>query len=246
MLPVATALMILALLLATSRPAGAEILVVGDGGINDAAGCTTEDCIGTQTFALGAAAPVSGTIELDTSTPSMSFDLSVLSVRLLETVMGTEDNGVAEVEFSDTTYAASDLTVTEGPPGSFTISFPSTAMISGDQTQRNDVGGAVNGTPASFDEPTALVTGNCFFVAPDEASCSLTFGTTDFTLSVGDPTPEGRYFRHTMNLIARRQLVPALSPLQLGSVVVVLLLTGRSRLRRRTRSTPIVSRRPFS
>ena len=205
----------------------AEANPIESGGIDSAAGCTTEGCIGTQTFELGTLpfAPVFGTVEVDPIGLTLSLDLSVVGVSL-DTISGNEDNGVAEVEFTDVEYLATDLTVTEGTPGSFTIDFGQDASIDGDETQWNDVSVAVNGTPAPFSDSDVSVTGNCFFITPGNASCSFTFGTLGFEMMVGDPTPAPRHFEHTMSLV----LVPEPSRwLLLASGVAGLLVIGRVR-----------------
>jgi hypothetical protein len=207
----------------------ADLLSVDDGGIDDAVGCTTADCIGTQTFGLAAAAPVSGTVEIDPIGLTIDFDLDVIAVSLLETVAGTEDNGVAEVEFTDVNYFAAGLPITEGIPNSFSIDFDSKALIEGDQTQWNDADVAVNGTPALFTRTEVLVTGNCFLPDPSNATCSFSFGTPGFALDVGDPSPATRHFRHTMSLV----LLPEPKGLtMLASGVLALLLLGRGRMAR--------------
>jgi len=202
------------------------------GGVDDAAACTAPDCT-TQTLDLDGPAEVFGTLELDTTTspPTLGFDLTLWNtpVTLVETVAGTEDNGVATIDFSDVTYSAAALPVTEMTPGSgaFSIDFGATASVVGEQAQWNDADFAVNGTPASFSEAGAQVTGTCLVVAPGDASCSLTFGTDGFALSVGDPTPAPRSLRHTMNLV----LLPEPGEgLLMASGVVGLLVLGHRRI----------------
>jgi len=215
-----------------ATPAQGDVFYVQDGGVDDAAACTAPDCT-TQTFDLDGPAEVFGTLELDTTTipPTLGFDLTLWNtpVTLVETVAGTEDNGVATIDFSDVAYSAAGLPVTEMIPGSgtFSIDFGATASVDGDQAQWDDEDLAVNGTPASFGEPSAQVTGSCLVVAPGDASCSLTFGTDGFALSVGDPTPEPRSLRHTMNLV----LLPEPGEgLLLVSGVLGLLVLGRRRI----------------
>jgi hypothetical protein len=217
----------LLLALASAPASHATLLLVDDGGIDDAVGCTTADCIGTQTFELGSPALVSGTVEIDPIGLTLDFDLDVTAVSLTESVVGTEDNGVAEVEFTEVNYFATGLPITEGIPNFFSIDFPSTAIVDGVQTQWNDVDVAVNSTPAFFTQNDALVTGNCFLVDPTNAACSFSFGTAGFALDVGDPTPAPRHFRHTMSLV----LVPEPKGwTMLASGVLGLLALGRRRM----------------
>ena len=131
------------LLVAAAAPVQrAEAESVESGGVDDAIGCESVACIDDQTFVLGTLpfAPVAGSVDVDQGgpTPTLSFDLSVSSVSLVVPVPGTEDNGVAEVEFTDLNYVATNLTLTEGSPGSFSIDFDQTASLDGDQTQRDD------------------------------------------------------------------------------------------------------------
>ncbi len=220
------------LLVAAAAPAQrAEAESVESGGVDDAIGCESVACIDDQTFVLGTLpfAPVTGGVHVDQGGPTLSFNLSVSSVSLVETVPGTEDNGVAEVEFTDLNYVATNLTLTEGSPGSgsFSIDFDQTASLDGDQTQRNDGGAAVNGTPAAFTANDVQVTGNCLFSDPESASCSFTFGTHGFGLSVGDPTPAPRFFGHTMSLVVCVSgcgvPVPAMGPAGRAALIALLL-----------------------
>jgi len=213
-------------------PCRADLYYVQQGGVDDAAACTTPACT-TQTFDLAGPAEVFGTLELDTAVfpPTLSFDLTLWNtpVSLLETVVGTEDNGVAEIELSDAAYSAADLPATEMLPGSFSIDFGATATLDGDQTQWNDADLSVNGTPAFFSDSDVQVTGSCLVVAPGDASCSLTFGTGGFELDVGDPLPAPRNLRQTMNLV----LLPEPGEdLLLASGVLGLLAVGRRRIAR--------------
>lgn len=220
----------LALLLLAPAPAAADVLYVQDGGVDVGVGCQTESCIGSQTFDMGGQpfSPVFGTVDIDPVGLTMDFDLWMQALSLFETVSGSEDNGVAEVEFTDVTYEGTGILVSESPPGSFSIDFGEEAAVFGDQTQWNDADVAVNSTPAFFDADPVLVTGNCFFVDAANASCSLTFGTTGFSLLVGEPTPQLRYFRHSMSLV----LLPEPgAPLLLASGIAGLLLIGRRRIR---------------
>ena len=217
--------LLLSLLLAQASHAAP--LSVDAGGIDDAIGCTTADCIGTQTFGLAAPVPASGTVEIDPIGLTLDFDLDIAAVSLTETVGGTEDNGVAEVEFTTVNYFATGVPITEGVSNSFSIDFPSDALIEGDQTQWNDLDVSVNGTPAFFSRAQALVTGNCFVVGPGSATCSFSFGTMGFSLDVGDPTPAPRHFRHTMSLV----LVPEPAGWTLlASGALALLVLGRGRM----------------
>ena len=220
--------------LALSFGARADTFYVQEGGVDDAVGCTDPGC-GSQTFALDAFAEVFGRIDIDPGAvpPTLSLDLELWfdPVGLIEVVPGTEDNGVAAIDFTGVTYTAVDLPVTESMPGSgsFSIDFGATATLEGDQAQRDDAGFAVNGTPAFFSDSDVLVTGGCVIVAPGNASCSLSFGTPDFELAVGDPVPAPRSLRHTLGLV----LLPEPSEgWLLAAGLAALPLFGWSRIRR--------------
>ena len=213
-------------------PCRADLFYVQEGGVEGAVGCTTPACT-TQTLDLAGPAEVFGTLEIDTAVfpPTLSFDLTLWNtpVSLLETVAGTEDNGVAEIELSDVLYSAAGLPATEMLPGTFSIDFGATATLDGDQTQWDDANFSVNGTPAFFSDSDVQVTGSCLVVAPGDASCSLSFGTGGFQLDVGDPVPAPRSLRHTMNLV----LLPEPGEeLLLISGVLGLLAVGRRRIAR--------------
>ena len=221
-----------ALWLGAAGSARADVFYVQQGGVDDAFGCTTPECT-VETLVLAASSEVFGQLEIDTSTlpPTLSFALTLWNdpVSLLETVAGTEDNGVAELAFTDVTYTASGLALSEVATGSFSIDFGANATLEGDQTQFSDASTPVNGTPAFFSDGDVLVTGGCLVVAPGNASCTLSFGTAGFALSVGDPVPEPRSLSHTMNLV----LLPEPSEwLLLVSGVAGLLLVGRGRIAR--------------
>jgi len=193
-----------ALWLGAAGSARADVFYVQQGGVDDAIGCTTPEC-SVETLSLADFSEVFGQLVIDTGSipPTMSFALTLWNdpVSLLETVAGTEDNGVAELELADVTYEASALPLTEVAAGSFSIDFGASATLEGDQTQWSDASAAVNGTPAAFSDGDVLVTGGCLVVAPGSASCSLTFGTGGFELLVGDPSPAPRSLSQTMNLV---------------------------------------------
>ena len=215
-----------------ARPCRADLFYVQEGGVDDAVGCTTPECT-IQTFDLAGPAEVFGTLEIDTSVspPTLSFDLTLWNtpVSLLEIVAETEDNGVAELEMSDVAYFAADLPATETVPDTFSIDFGATAEVDGDQTQWNDEDFSVNGTPAFFSDSDVELTGSCLVVAPGDASCSLSFGTGNFQLDVGDPVPAPRSLRQTMNLV----LLPEPGEgLLLISGVLGLLAVGRRHIAR--------------
>lgn len=223
-----------ALALALALEARADVFYVQEGGVEDAVGCTDPGCA-EETFALDAAAEVFGRIEIDSGLPgpTLSFELDQWfdPASLVETVPGTEDNGVAAIDFTGVTYTGVDLPLTESPPGSgsFSVDFGATATLEGDQTQWDDLGFAVNGTPAFFGDADVLVTGSCSVVAPGSASCSLSFGTSGFALGVGEPVPAPRSLRHTLGLV----LLPEPSEgWLLAASLAALPLLGRSRLRR--------------
>ena len=219
----------LALLAGGSSPARADVFYVQEGGVEDALVCTAPGCA-VPTFVLGAPAEVFGQVVIDPGAPptlGLELELWFDPVSLLEDVAGTEDNGVAAIDFENLTYAASGLPATEVLPGSYSIDFGAEATVEGDQTQWNDLGFPVNATPASFSDPDVLVTGSCL-VVEEAASCSLSFGAADFELAVGDPTPAPRSIRHTLNLV----LLPEPSEWILLAIgVTALPLLGRRRLR---------------
>jgi hypothetical protein len=224
------ALLVFSFFVVVSAASQSAPLDVDDGGIDDAVGCTTPDCIASETFGLEAFAAVTGTVDIDSVGLTIDIDLDVAAVSLTETVIGTEDNGVAEVEFTTTNYFATGVAISEGVPNSYSIDFPSEALVEGDQTQWNDVNIAVNSTPALFTRTQASITGNCFVVDPSNATCSFSFGTTGFSLDVGDPTPAPRHFRHTMSLV----LIPEPEGwTMLASGTVGLLFLARRRRSRR-------------
>jgi hypothetical protein len=212
------------------RPCRADLFYVQEGGVDDAVGCPIPACA-TATLELAEAAEVFGTLEIDTtvSPPTLSFDLTLWNtpVKLVESVAGTEDNGVAELEMSDVAYFAAELPATESFPDTFSLDFGATASVDGDQTQWSDAAAPVNGTPAFFSASDAQVTGSCLVLAPGNASCSLSFGTNGFLLDVGDPVPAPRSLRHTLNLVLLPE--PAEGPL-LVSGVLGLLALGRRRI----------------
>lgn len=200
-------------MLALPVSARALSLRVSDGGVDVAEACSTLTCASpaggsTRTFALDTLpfAPVSGTITLDTSALELGFDLEAASVSLAETVAGAEDNGVAAIDLANVSYATAGPLAVFQSGDQLVISGGQTASVSGTQTQLDDLGGAVNGTPAAFSATDARVTGSCLLVDTATASCGFTFGTSGFALDVGDPDagldPQRRWMRHTLNVVA--------------------------------------------
>jgi hypothetical protein len=219
----------LGLALLGASPAAGDTFYVQEGGVDGALACLDPGC-SAPTFDLALPAEVFGRIEIDPGPPaSIDLDLELWfdPVSLVEQVAGSEDNGVAAIDFEGLTYTATGLPATEVVPGSFAIDFGAAAAIEGAQTQWNDLGFPVNSTPASFADADVLVTGNCLVLSP-AASCSLSFGGTGFALAVGDPTPEPRFVRQTLGLV----LLPEPDEgLLLAVAVAALPLLGRSRIR---------------
>ena len=186
-----------ALALALGFAGSAQALSVTGGGIDQALGCSSVLCGSTQTLTLdpggGPVASVAGTIELDATAMELSFQLSVVELALAP-VAGSDDNGVSQVVFSNTSYAASGLSLFAMGGGSYLIGPAQTAAVEGMQTQMGVAG------PAAFAAPTARVNGSCLDLGVG-LSCGLSFGQSSFVFDVG-ASPEARYFQHTANFVA--------------------------------------------
>ena len=131
-----------------------------------------------------------------------------------------EDNGVERIEFTNTTYSATGLSLTSF--GSvFLIDAGQFASMTGTQTQFDDSGAFVAG--GSFGALNALVTGSCLEAAAS-FTCGFTFGALGFSLDLGSPgSEEERFFRHTANVVTPEPTAGLL----LGCGLVVLRMLRR-------------------
>lgn len=210
-----------ALLFGAPTGASATTYNVTDGVVDLAIGCP-DLCLFGNTFDLASAGAVGGTIDIGGGT--LDLALTATFVNLSEVVGGTEDNGVAEVIFSDLSYSADDLVITPAGGGTFTVS--GEATVSGKQQQLDDTATPVNGTnpPADFEANDVIVTGTC---SPDGSDylCGFSFGPLNFNFPVGDPPgipAFDRYFQHNLDEVAA---VP-----EPGSFVMILTVLGASLL----------------
>ena len=180
---------------------GAQALGISGGGFDQALGCSSVACGTTQTLELDPAAdpvaPVSGSIDLDTTALTLSFSFSVAELGLTP-LGGGDDNGVSNVVFTNTVYQAAGLSLLSAG-GSYIVGPAQTAQVSGEQTQLAGMT-TVGGTPSAF-LVDARITGSCT-TSGAGLSCGLSFGQSGFSFDVGDPTPAARYFQHTANLVA--------------------------------------------
>ena len=197
-------------------PSAVHAMSISGGGFDQALGCSSVACGSTQTLEIGTdVAPVTGSIDLDTSGLTLSFDLAVGSLPLVP--LGADDNGVSQVEFLSTVYHAVTLTVLDFGD-TFIIGPNQTASVSGIQSQT----GAGAPAPGGFAALAARVNGSCH-VSGGGLSCGLSFGQSSFSFEVGSPA-EPRFFQHTANVVA----VPEPTTLALmGAALLAFAAAGR-------------------
>jgi hypothetical protein len=211
-------------------------LPVSSGGFDQARACSTTNCAaGTQTFTLdGSLAPVVGSIVLDTDNLEVDFTITVAVLSMVDTV-GGEDNGVARIEFTNTTYTGTAVALMgpfATPQGDmYVIGAFASGGIDGTETQFDDTDTPVD-TPAGFLR-TASLTGGCTVPdVGDAITCGFSFGLTDFDLGVGDAgaglDPQTRNFEHTLNVAVLPE--PGVAVL-VGLGMVMIGLRGRPRSR---------------
>jgi len=222
------------LLLAALVPMAAQSAPVGytvnSGGIVDATGCVSLACPLAADVTLDDAPgtkSMTGSITLDAVANTLSFSLTLGAVTLIETVLAsTEDNGVAQVTFSNATYTATNVAVINAAP---TFIFNGTGTITGTITHLDDASAAVNGTPSGFVLNNVALSGTCTDLGGGSLSCAPNFGRSGFVLGVGDPDGGkpalDRYFRHSAMVTA---IVPEPSVgLLVGGGLLVLGLVRR-------------------
>lgn len=188
-----------ATMVALAPPAVADGFTLASGSVFDTArGCSSVSCgTGTETLSLQAPGAASGTIALDTTAMTIEFVITAIAVTL---EAAGDDNGVAEMDFTDTTYSANNLFLLPLGGGLYAIGPNQKASVAGDQTQR-DSGGSALGSSGGFASPNAGVTGLCEMGA-DDVVCGLSFGQSGFEVMVGDAVQETRYFQHRVDLVA--------------------------------------------
>ncbi len=165
----------------------AQALPIGAASIGNARGCVDQACT-NQTLTWGGNAG-GGTGTLDIVGNNLSFSITLASTTLVP--IGASDNGVTQLDFTNTTYAGSATLMSLG--GGFFSIVSGSASINGTQTPT----GA--GTGGSFSAADALLGGTCAVTGPS-ISCGITFGAAnDFNFLVNGQT---RYFQHTMNVTA--------------------------------------------
>jgi hypothetical protein len=218
-------------------PSAAVALSVGSGGFDQTRACSTTNCAaGTQTFTLdGGVAPVTGTIVLDTAGLELDFSITVNVLSMIHTG-GGEDNGVARVEFTSTTYVGTAVPLMgpfPSPGGNLYLIGPfAQADIDGTLVQLDDTETPVS-TPDDFMR-TATLTGSCGVPdLGDAITCGFQFGLSDFAFDIGDPgdgfDPQQRSFQHTLNVTTLPE--PGVA-VMVGLGMMMLGLRGRPRSQR--------------
>lgn len=180
-------------LLAFALAAGtAQALPVASASVGDGYGCTDAACSNhTLSWSVSSGA---GTGSLSLSGTTLTFSITLPGSTFLPTSPATNDNGVTQLVFSNTTYSgtatvAANLYV----PGLYDIT-GGTAAISGTQTPS----GA--GLAGAFAAASSLLSGNCYDAGAFGVSCGIIFSAqNDFSLSLNGQT---RYFTHTVNVTA--------------------------------------------
>lgn len=180
----ATALCLAVLLVAGS----AQALTITSVNLGQGLGCTDAACT-NPTFNLGSSATGTGTLTPGAGTIAFSFSLPS-SVFLAQP--GPDDNGVSQLDFTNTTYSGTATVVEQIPGISYNI-VGGTAAISGIQTPS----GA--GTAGPFSVAASNLSGSCF-VTLGNYTCGITFNPgPNFNFDVNGQT---RHWTHTANLTA--------------------------------------------
>jgi hypothetical protein len=193
----------------------AQALPVTSASAGGALGCLDQACT-SQTLAWASNAG-GGTGTLDIVGNNLTFTITLASTTLTP-IGGGSDNGVTQLEFTNTTYTGS-ATLNPLIPGSFYSIVSGSATISGTQTPS---GAGVAGPFAAVD---ALLSGSCMITGPS-IGCGIVFGAAnDFDFLVNGET---RYFSHTVNVTAVPE--PATAAL-FGAGLIGLAVAGGRRAR---------------
>jgi len=193
------------LLVAGAASASPVTYFLDGGGLVDASGCTSAACPGIADITfdnVGGPFAMGGSVTLDDVALTLSLDLTLAALPMLEIVVGSDnDNGVESLDFASITYSAAGIPVIPagpvfilnplGPPVTFE------AML----TQLAPGGGVVSG-PTAISLGAVSVSGTCT-VAGDSINCLPVFGRTGFEIGIGAPASAvSRFFKHDANFTA--------------------------------------------
>lgn len=179
----------LAGVLGIAAPSGAAIinLTVASGGIDRGQVCTSVTC-GTINWQNDSDFAATGTVTIDDTNNLLSLSFFVDG----SSIGGAAINGVTALNFDDTTYTASNLSILQTPgslPGQIVYSITGTANATISVATLSETGGA----SGAYTRLAVRVSGSCTLGAGTSA-CGFTFG------PAGTPSDtSGRYYVGPLN-----------------------------------------------
>jgi len=182
------------LLVASHSGATLINLTVNGGGMVTERTCMQASCLGVsggQVWLNNVSYTATGTVTIDDVALTMSGALSVS----FSEVTGAADNGITNLQFSNTTYTFTNqaIAITSGSTTNYDLTTAAhTAVV--DPAALTEVGTGGGTTDPIFN--TVMVTGGCGLVAGNTGQCGFTFGRSGFQA----PAPLSRFVQQTFNV----------------------------------------------
>src|SRR4029453_2695019 len=204
-----------------TAPASATIITLtvnGGFGLDSARTCIASSCLGSggQVWINNSNFATTGTITIDDVALTLSATLTVP----FSNISGAADNGITDLQFSNTTYTITNAPITIATGSTTTYSITGGNFSTVDPVTLTEVGTGGGSTNPIFN--SVRVTGSCGLVAGNTGQCGLTFGRVNFQVGA----PLSRFVEQTFNLA----VVPEPTTIALlGAGIVGLGWVGRRR-----------------
>jgi len=169
------------------------LTVNGGFGLDSARTCKQSSCLGVsggQVWINPTDYATTGTITIDTGALTLSAVLSVP----FSSINGAADNGITDLQFSNTTYTITNAPITIVTGSTTTYQLTGTNSATVDPTTETQVGTGGGSTNSIYN--LVRVTGSCGLIAGNTGQCGFTFGRVNFQVGA----PLSRFVEDTFNL----------------------------------------------